>query len=63
MNRDDIDDQPPKLVIQAKELLTKLMTTFVDKIPNTYVKRIIETFKYNGNRNYAETYFNLSLLF
>lgn len=39
------------------------MTTFVDKIPNAYAKRILETFKYNGNRSYGETYFNLGLLF
>lgn len=41
----------------------RLMTTFVDRVPGSYVLRILETFKYNGNRGYGENYHNLVLLF
>lgn len=63
LNIEEIDEQPPKVVVRAKELLAKLVVTYPDKIPNQYLSSVIDTFKYNGNRPYGQTYHTLALLF
>lgn len=63
LNVDDINDQPHKLIVLALELLTKLIVTYPDKIPHSYVAKIMDTFRYMSTRGYCDTYHALALLF
>ena len=63
LNVDDIDDQPHHLIVISLELLDKLIEIYPDKIPHSYLSKIMETFRFMPNRSHSDTYHMLALLF